>query len=156
VNMRPQHITDSLLIQPVDNLKDVFREEVVQEEADTRPNHKGKRVSRSYYVLYVLEHNGTTQLLRKFWFDRTKPVNPLPRQQTFNQDGRLASDISYAEWFQVQNSTNSIPKHVTIDRRNDGYRLDMYIEDSAQVNFELHDDIFKLKNDENLKEVNLD
>ena len=160
VNMRPQHITDSLLIKPIDSMKDVFREEVVQEEADTRPNRKGKRVTRSYYVLYVLEHNGTTQLKRKYWFDRTKAGNPLARQQTFEQDGRLASDISYDGWFMVPNSTtpnitNSVPKHIIIDRRNDGYRLELYI-DSAEVNLELPEKVFELKNEENLKDVNLD
>jgi len=155
VNMRPQHITDSLLIKPIDSMKDVFREEVVQEEADNRPNRKGKRVTRSYYVLYVLEHNGTTELKRKFWFDRTKPGNPLARQQTFEQSGRLASDITYEDWFAVPNSTNRVPKHIVIDRRNDGYRLELYI-DSAEVNLDLPDTVFQLKNEENLKEVNLD
>ncbi len=155
VNMRPQHITDSLLIKPIDSMKDVFREEVIQEEADTRPNRKGKRVNRSYYVLYVLEHNGTMQLKRKFWFDRTRPGNPMARQQTFDANGRLASDITYEGWFPVPESTISVPKRILIDRRNDGYRLELYI-DSAQVNLELPEKVFELKNNENLKEVNLD
>jgi hypothetical protein len=162
VNMRPQHITDSFLIKPIAEAErpDVFREEVRQVEADTRSGKKNRMVERSYYVLYVpeREQNGHLRLRRKFWFDRSRPGTPLVRQQTFeNGVGRLASDVTYDEWFAVTNSKSPWPGHVVIDRRNDGYRLDLrLVRDSVEANAELPLTTFTLENDENLEEINLD
>src|SRR5262245_60932098 len=160
VNMRPQHITDSFLIKPIADRSTAFREEVRQVEADTRPGKKKRLVERSYYVVYVLEKDekGMLKLRRKFWFDRTQPGAPLTRQQNFeNGAGRLASDVSYEGWFTVANSAASLPGRVIIDRRNDGYRLDLRLEaETVEVNEELPLTTFTLENTENLEEVNLD
>src|SRR6185295_12060221 len=130
VNMRPQHITDSFLIKPIteSDRPNCFREEVRQVEADIRPGKKNRLIERSYYVVYVLERDekGQLKLRRKFWFDRSQNGTPLVRQQTFeNGVGRLASDVTYSEWFTPANSDSQWPKHVIIDRRSDGYRLDL-------------------------------
>jgi hypothetical protein len=163
VNMRPQHITDSFLIKPISDTDrpNVFREEVRQVEADTRPGKKkNSLVERSYYVVYVLERDekGQLKLRRKFWFDRSLNDTPLVRQQTFeNGVGRLASDVTYSEWFTPANSNSQWPKHVIIDRRNDGYRLDLrLVVDTVEVNSELPITTFSLENTEKLEEINLD
>lgn len=162
VNMRPQHITDSFLIKPItdSDRPNAFREEVRQVEADTRPGKKGRLVERSYYVVYVLERedNGQLKLRRKFWFDRSQEGTPLVRQQTFeNGVGRLASDVTYGDWFTVPNSNAPWPRHVVIDRRNDGYRLDLLlVKETVEVNAELPPTTFTLNNDEKLEEINLD
>lgn len=162
VNMRPQHITDSFLIKPVteSDRPNAFREEVRQVEPDTRPGKKNRLVERSYYVVYVLERDekGQFKLRRKFWFDRTQTGTPLVRQQTFeNGVGRLASDVTYSDWFTTPNSNTVWPKHVMIDRRNDGYRLDlMLVPETVEVNAELPTTTFNLENTEKLEEVNLD
>lgn len=162
VNMRPQHITDSFLIKPItdNNRPDVFREEVRQVEADTRPGKKNRLVERSYYVVYVSERDekGQLKLRRKFWFDRSQTGTPLVRQQTFeNGVGRLASDVTFAGWFTVPNSTWAWPGHVIIDRRNDGYRLDLrLVQETVEVNAELPLTTFELDNIEKLEEINLD
>lgn len=162
VNMRPQHITDSFLIKPITEAErqNVFREEVRQVEADTRPGKKNRLVERSYYVVYVPERdeNGQLKLRRKFWFDRSQPGTPLVRQQTFeNGVGRLASDVTYDEWFTVPNSPSPWPRHVVIDRRNDGYRLDLkLVPETVEVNAELPSTTFTLENTEKLEEINLD
>jgi hypothetical protein len=162
VNMRPQHITDSFLIKPVSptDRPNTFREEVRQVEPDTRPGKKNRFVERSYYVVYVLERDekGQFKLRRKFWFDRTQTGTPLVRQQTFeNGVGRLASDVTYSNWFTARNSNMVWPGHVTIDRRNDGYRLDlMLVAETVEVNDELPPTTFTLENTEKLEEVNLD
>ena len=162
VNMRPQHITDSFLIKPVteSDRPYAFREEVRQVEADTRPGKKKRLVERSYYVVYVLERDDKSllKLRRKFWFDRSQPGTPLTRQQTFeNGAGRLASDVSYSNWFAVTNSRAALPGRVVIDRRNDGYRLDLKLEaETVEVNAELPVTTFTLENTENLEEINLD
>lgn len=162
VNMRPQHITDSFLIRPITETDrpNAFREEVRQVEADTRPGKKNRLVERSYYVVYVLERDEKDQvkLRRKFWFDRTQAGTPLVRQQTFeNGVGRLASDVTYSDWFTAADSNASLPARVIIDRRNDGYRLDLRIvTDTVEVNAELPTTTFDLENTEKLEEVNLD
>jgi hypothetical protein len=162
VNMRPQHITDSFLIKPITEAErpNVFREEVRQVEADTRPGKKNRLVERSYYVVYVPERDETGQLKlrRKFWFDRSQTGTPLVRQQTFeNGVGRLASDVTYDEWFTVPNSNSPWPRHVIIDRRNDGYRLDLQlVRETVEVNAELPATTFILENTEKLEEINLD
>lgn len=162
VNMRPQHITDSFLIKPIteSDRPNVFREEVRQVEADTRPGKKNRLVERSYYVVYVPERDekGQLKLRRKFWFDRSQPGTPLVRQQTFeNGVGRLASDVSFSSWFTVPKSSWAWPGHVIIDRRNDGYRLDLkLVQDTVEVNAELPTTTFELENTEGLEEINLD
>jgi hypothetical protein len=162
VNMRPQHITDSFLIKPITEVDrpNTFREEVRQVEADTRTGKKNRLVERSYYVLYVLDRDekGQMKLRRKFWFDRSQTGTPLVRQQTFeNGIGRLASDVTYSDWFAAQDSTSNLPGHVIIDRRNDGYRLDLrLIPQTVEVNAELPTTTFTLENTERLEEINLD
>jgi hypothetical protein len=162
VNMRPQHITNSFLIKPIssDSRNDVFREEARVMEPDTRPGRKNRFVERTYYVVYVLEHGekGQAKLRRKFWFDRTQPDTPLVRQQTFeNGEGKLASDDFYSKWFTIPNSNLKWPGLVVIDRRGDGYRLEMGLEkDTVEVNQELPETTFVLENTEKLEELNLD
>jgi len=162
VNMRPQHITDSFLIKPISesDRPNAFREEVRQVEADTRPGKKNRLVERSYYVVYVLERDerGQVKLRRKFWFDRSQMGTPLVRQQTFeNGVGRQAGDVTYSKWFTAPNSNSALPGRVIIDRRNDGYRLDLtLVEETVEVNAELPLTTFNLENTEKLIEVNLD
>ena len=157
VNMRPQHITDAFLIKrPTDQERTrIFREEVRQLE-EIGSGKKGK-IERSYYVLYVLEEiDGKTELRRKFWFDRTQPNTPLVRQQIFeNSVGRLGSDISYINW--REHDGRLVPGAVKIDRKNDGYCLEIASDfDSLAINQQIPDSAFELPNSENLKEVNLD
>ena len=162
VNMRPQHITDSFLIKPITETDrpNAFREEVRQVEPDTRPGKKNRLVERSYYVIYVLERDekGQVKLRRKFWFDRNQTGTPLVRQQTFeNGVGRLASDVTYSDWFTAPNSSSAWPGHVIIDRRNDGYRLDLrLVAETVEVNADLPITTFDLENTEKLEELNLD
>jgi hypothetical protein len=162
LNMRPQHVTDAFLIKTpsITDRSEVFREEVRVEELDTRPGKKGRLVSRSYYVLYVIERNDSGQagLRRKFWFDRNQSSTPLVRQQTFeNGNGKLGSDIKYDDWFTVPNTNWQWPRRVMIDRRNDGYGLSLTLEkDSVEINTDLPETTFVLENTEKYKEVNLD
>lgn len=162
LNMRPQHITDAFLIKTpsITERSEVFREEVRQEEPDTRSGKKGRMVARSYYVIHVIEHNqnGQAELRRKFWFDRNQSGTPLVRQQTFEDgNGKLGSDIRYYDWFTVPNTNWQWPKRVMIDRRSDGYGLNLTLEkDTVEINVELPETAFTLENAEKYKEVNLD
>ncbi|HLG17164.1 MAG TPA: hypothetical protein VJH03_22120 [Blastocatellia bacterium] len=160
LNMRPQHVTEAFLIRPASGEKiDYFREEVRQREADDRPGKKGRFVERPYYVIYLTERqngSGRAELLRKYWFDRTKSGTPLVRQQTFEgSGGKLTSDILYSEWF--KSGVHDVPGRVKVDRRTDGYRIELTLEpESVLINAELPDTTFVLENTEGLKDVDLD
>jgi hypothetical protein len=160
VNMRPQHITDSFLIKPVADRSTVFREEVRQVERDASSGKKNRLIERTYTIIYILERKqgGPVELRRKFWFDRTLAGTPLVRQQTFdNGGGRLASDVTYTKWFAVPGANKQWPELVTIDRRTDGYRLELELDkDSVEINGELSLKVFELDNKEHLEEINLD
>ena len=160
INLRPQHITDSFLIKPVSETDraNVFREELRQVER--RAAGKKDLVERTYYIVYVLDRDekGQAKLRRKFWFDRTQNGTPLVRQQTFeNGEGRLASDVSYSDWFSAKDSTTKLPGRVVIDRRADGYRLELELDKtSVVVNGELPITTFALENAEHLEDLDLD
>jgi hypothetical protein len=156
LNMRPQHITNAYLFEPIRRETNVFREEVRQEEKETQGARKGKRVERSYYVLYVIQQNGSLELKRKFWFDRTAPGTPLLRQQVFENGGKLVSDIQYQDWFIVPDTNRSMPRRLKVDRRNDGYGVELVMQDHIFINEELSDEVFRLTNTDKLPEINLD
>jgi len=162
INMRPQHITDAVLIKPIsaDERHDVFREEVHVSEPDTQPGKSKRLVEKTYYVVYVIERGegGQAKLRRKFWFDRTLPDTPLTRQQVFeNGEGRLASDVKYTAWFTLPNSNRQWPGVITIDRRNDGYQLELELaKDSIETNIDLPPGLFHIDNTEHLEDVDLD
>ncbi|HEV8485333.1 MAG TPA: hypothetical protein VGV87_17455 [Blastocatellia bacterium] len=157
VNMRPQHVTEALLIKPleVNDRTAIFREEIKQEE----PGKGKRRVVKSYSVLYVVERNDAKlELSRKLWFDRTQPDTPLARVQIFDVgSGKLASDITYSDWVKVPDSNLAWPTKVTIDRLNDGYKLTLLFEkDSIQPDVELTNRTFVLENTEKFEEIDLD
>jgi hypothetical protein len=161
-NIRPQHITDAFIIPPIPEGGTVehFREEVIQTEPDERPGKRGKFVDRTYYVLFVTQRNDRGKLIlrRKFWFDRTQEGTPLSRQQSFDgQEGVLGTDVSYSGFFSVAHSDVLWPGRVVIQRRNDGYALNLHLDkDSVEVNPVLPGPAFTLENTDQLKEVNLD
>ncbi|MGH9830710.1 MAG: hypothetical protein ACREDR_46480, partial [Blastocatellia bacterium] len=119
-NIRPQHITDAFLIEPITDGAEYFREVDVETEPDTRPGRTGHFVKRTYYVIYILEleQNGIRYPSRKFWFDRTQPGTPLVRQQVFEDGtGIVASDIRYSDLFIPPDAPNiTLPGVVTVSR----------------------------------------
>lgn len=162
-NIRPQHVTQAFMIRPIpmDGRVEVFREEARQAEREPSPGGAGSRfVEKTYYILYVLERNDSGKLVlqRKFWFDRTQEGTPMARQQIFeNGEGRLGSDISYKNFFQVPNSDRRWARDVEIDRRNDGYGIRLRLDEpTVEFNRELPAKAFELENERRLKEVNLD
>jgi hypothetical protein len=162
INMRPQHVTDAFLIKSteINDRTEVFREEVRQDDVTGASGKKKKPVERTYYVLYVLERNdkGFLDLRRKYWFDRTQRDTPLVRQQIFeNGGGKVSSDITYSDWFTISGTSRKLPAKVIVDRRSDGYRIELTLEkETVEINLDLPETTFVLENTEGLKEVNLD
>jgi hypothetical protein len=161
-NIRPQHITDAVIIKPIplDGRLEYFKEEDKEVEPNPKPTRKTKMISRTYDVLYVLqrEEGGRLHVRRKFWFDRTREGVPLVRQQTFeNGDGRLGSDVTYEDFFQMPNTGLALAKTIKISRPNDGYDIWLSLsQDSVDINPELPPTAFVLENREHMKEMDLD
>jgi len=162
--LRPQHLTDALMIRPIDvraGGRIYAQSEYFQEEDDTRPQaKKGTRVMRGYYLLEELsEPSGNeARVLRRFWFDRVNGIK-LSRVQTYDERGLLVTDVSYFnEKAFGENATASLPSRVEITRPQEQYKLSIsYQEPTAvQLNKEYRPEAFVLENKWQLPEIDLD
>lgn len=162
--LRPQHLTDALLLPPVatDNSDTLYAvAETFEDEADTRLNaRRESRVVRGYYVLSELEPSGPNRarVLRRFWFDRVGSVR-LSRVQTYNGQGRLITDVLYSNPQPFgEGGRNRLPAQIELTRPQDSYSIRITFQDpsAVEVNTEKDADIFVLRNDANLPVVDLD
>lgn len=156
--IRPQHITEAILIKPIttDNTNlQYFISDLTREETDTIVGQPPKKVLRSYQVLYLLEKmgNGELKLLKQFWFDRTQANLPLAHMQTFNQDGALVSEVTYKKYKTV--GKTAFPQTIEVIRSMDNYILELNFE-NTQENDVIDNAVFFLENKENLPEKDLD
>jgi hypothetical protein len=164
-NLRPQHLTEALMVSPIpdpghSDLK-YARSEFYQEEPDNRPQAKaGLRVVRGYYLLE--EFSGTSsseaRLLRRFWFDRVAGIR-LARIQSFDDQGLLITDVSY--WDEKPFGANAqvrLPSRIEITRPHDHYKLSIAYQTPAEVEIdrEFRPEAFVLENRWQLPEVDLD
>lgn len=162
-NLRPQHLTDALMISGIENNAQLtyVRSEFYQEEADNRPQAKaGMRVVRGYYLLeeFSRPSSGEARLLRRFWFDRVAGIR-LARLQTFDTQGLLITDVSYwdekpfGETAQVR-----LPSRIEITRPHDHYKLSIAYQSpaDAEIDREFQPEAFVLENRWQLPELDLD
>jgi hypothetical protein len=132
-----------------------------QEEANTqRQSKKGDRVMRGYYLLeeFSPPQGNDAKLLRRFWFDRVSGIR-LARVQTYDENGALITDVSYAnEKALGSGTTASLPGKIEITRPQDQYKLNITYQDAASVelNREYGPKAFVLENKWQLPEVDLD
>jgi hypothetical protein len=162
-NLRPQHLTDALMVRPIDpsgpNL--YAQSEFFQEEPDLRPQaKKGARVMRGYYLFEELSEpmNGEARVLRRFWFDRVSGIR-LARVQTYDDRGLLVTDVSYFNEKPFgENNVASLPSLVEITRPQDQYKLSITYQEPSSValNREYAPEVFILENKWQLPEVDLD
>jgi len=164
-NLRPQHFTGALMIQPIlPRTESGFihaRSEFYQEEGDTRPRaKKDARVVRGYYFLDELAPAGETgaRLVRRFWFDRVGGIR-LARMQVFDTAGNLESDVSYLEPKKFGEEGRLVmPSRVELTRPHDRYKLSITYQAPEAVVFdrEFQPNVFLLENKWQLPEVDLD
>jgi hypothetical protein len=163
-NLRPQHLTDALMVTAISpagsGSPSYTQSEFYQEEQDARPQaKKGTRVVRGYYLLEELLHSGQdTKLLRRLWFDRVGGVR-LARLQTFDDRGRLITDISYFNEMPFgENSGRRLPSRIEITRPYDRYKLSINYQapESVVLDREYRPEAFVLENKWQLPEVDLD
>ena len=162
-NLRPQHLTDAFMVRPIETngALSYAQSEFFQEEPDNRRQaKKGARIMRGYYLLEEFSQAtpGDARLLRRFWFDRFGGIR-LARLQTYDDGGRLVTDVSYDnEKTLGSNTTASLPGRIEITRPQDQYKLSIAYQDSAAVelNREYPPKAFVLDNKWELPEVDLD
>ncbi len=163
-SLRPQHLTDALLVRPIDTAQSELvyaRNEAFMEEADDRLNaKKGARVVRSYYMLDELTPAGAgrARLLRRFWFDRSEQLR-LARVQTYDEQGLLFTDVVYKNPLPFgADAKYVLPADIELTRPQDRYSIRISYQAPAEVKVDqpYEADIFALVNKSNLTEVDLD
>ena len=162
-NLRPQHLTDALLLIPGSTSSDYFysQSEFYLEEPDIRRQaKKNSRVVRGYYVLeeFSRQPAGDPLLRRRFWFDRVGGMR-LARLQTFDDHGLLITEVAY--WDEKpfgENGQLRLPSRIEITRPHDQYKLSITYQtpSSVDLNKEYRPEAFVLQNRWELQEVDLD
>jgi hypothetical protein len=164
-NLRPQHLTDALMIQPIPDPAQsglvYVQSEFYQEEPDTRPQaKKGVRIVRGYYLLEEISQrsSGQGRLLRRFWFDRVNGIR-FARLQTFDDRGRLITDVSYSDEKPLGEAAQRLlPSRIQITRPYDHYKLNIVYQapGSVEIDRSYRPEAFVLENRWQLPEVDLD
>ncbi len=164
-NLRPQHLTDALLLWPIPPPAEsgllYSQSESYEEEPDERPEaKKNARIMRSYYLLDELARvgPGEARLKRRIWFDRVGSIR-LARLQTFDDHGSLETDVSYSQEKIIgSESTARLASRIELTRPKDQYKLSLIYQDPESVNIdkEYSDGVFVLENKWQLTEVDLD
>jgi hypothetical protein len=163
-NLRPQHLTDALMISPIvvgpQSPVTYVQSEFYQEEVDARPERTGTRVVRGYYLLEEISQTGTgdARLLRRFWFDRVNGIR-LARIQSFDENGLLITDVAYWDEKPLGESGQArLPTRIEITRPHDHYKLSITYQTPAAVDVdkEFRPEAFVLENRWQLSEVDLD
>jgi len=162
-NLRPQHLTDALLLNPIDlSAPGVLyvQTEFFESEKDPSRTDGSKRVVRGYYFLdeMMVAGDKTARLSRRFWFDRVNGIR-LARLQSFDQNGILVNDVTYGPLTKFGSEGDLLlPGKVSLTRPHDQYKITISYQtpESLTINHEYPADAFVLTNKTNLPEVNLD
>jgi len=162
-NLRPQHLTDALLLNPINPQAPgtlYVQSEFFESEMDTTKADGSKRVVRGYYFLDEVIANGDkgARLSRRFWFDRVGGIR-FARLQSFDENGNIVNDVTYgpATKFGAEGNV-MLPAKISLTRPHDQYKISItYLTpESLTINREYQADAFILNNKNNLPEVDLD
>ncbi len=149
-NLRPQHLTSAIFWQPILDSAPVLMEDASEGGGQ-------------YYVLTVVRIAGRSEgapsevsprtkweIARKIWFDRTNLR--ISRLQTYDADGKIASDIRYTGW----DAFDSVkyPRQIELSRPANDYALQIGIT-KATFNEPLPDDRFVLRKPPGAELVNV-
>ncbi|HSS22581.1 MAG TPA: hypothetical protein VLL54_21090 [Pyrinomonadaceae bacterium] len=163
-NLRPQHLTAALMIDPISDPATsgltYARSEFFQDEPDTRSQSKTTRVVRGYYFLdeFSQPTAGSARILRRFWFDRVNGIR-LARIQTFDEAGLLITDVAYWDEKPFGEAGELVlPSRIEITRPHDRYKLSIAYQNPAgtDIDREFQPAAFVLENKWGLPEVDLD
>ena len=164
-NLRPQHLTEALMVSGIQDVTQsgltYVRSEFYQDEPDNRPQAKsGTRVVRGYYLLEEFSQpaSGEARLLRRLWFDRVAAIR-LARIQSFDNQGLLITDVAY--WDEKpfgQAGQVRLPSRIEITRPHDHYKLSIAYQSPAEADIdrEFQPEAFVLENRWQLPELDID
>jgi len=162
-NLRPQHLTDALLLRPIDPRTPgilYVQSEFFQSEKDPGRTDSNKRIVRGYYLLDEVQpsSDGMAKLLRRFWFDRVGGIR-LARLQSFDDKGALVNDVTYGELKKFGAEGNvMMPGQVSLTRPQDHYKISITYQtpETLTVDKDYSPEAFVLTNKWGLPEVDLD
>ena len=149
-NMRPQHISDALLLKPIDPEREIAVLENTTEIVKDPKTHKD--VEQGAYMLIIIDKdNGGNFLSRKIVFSRT---DLLPHEQfIYDRQARLVTYAHYENF--SDNSGISFPNIVSVQRPIEGYSLTISMV-KVDVNVPLTDEQFVLTQPAGSQLINLD
>jgi outer membrane lipoprotein-sorting protein len=149
-NLRPQHISDALLLKPIQEGKEIAVLENTTEVVKDPKTHKD--VEQMAYTLVVIDNDSAGYYLsRKVVFSRN---DLLPHEQSiFDRQGRLVTFVRYENF--TDYSGISLPAIVSIQRPIEGYGITISMV-KVDVNVPLTDEQFVLTQPPGSQLINLD
>jgi outer membrane lipoprotein-sorting protein len=149
-NLRPQHISDALLLKPIEEGKEIAVLENTTEVVKDPKNHKDVE-QLAYTVLVIDKDSAGYYLSRKIVFSRT---DLLPHEQSiYDRQGRLVTFVRYENFSDY--SGLLLPAIVSIQRPIEGYAITISMV-KVDVNVPLTDDQFVLTQPPGSQVINLD
>jgi outer membrane lipoprotein-sorting protein len=148
-NLRPQHISDALLLKPIEGKEIAVLENTTEVVKDPK-NHKD--VEQLAYTLVVIDKDSVGYYLsRRIVFSRT---DLLPHEQSiYDRQGRLVTFVRYENF--TDYSGISLPAIVSIQRPIEGYGITISMV-KLDVNVPLTDEQFVLTQPPGSQLINLD
>lgn len=148
-NLRPQHLLEALLWEPIPQGAPVLFEEASETDG-------------SYYVLTVLRSaDGATEMegagskeweiARKIWFERVNLT--VARLEIYGPGGKVNSDIRYSGW--QPSGAATYPREISLRRPGNDYKLGIEIK-KVTLGEEIAADKFELAQPEGTELVHLD
>jgi hypothetical protein len=162
-NLRPQHFTDAMLVRPIDRRNLYTQSTIYQNEEDKTEDKKSpiRNVTRGYYLLdeYRRGGGGDLKIARRFWFDRVVKIR-LARQQIFDSDGEISSDIVYGREGDLSATADykNLPLEIIVTRPQEKYsmRLRYQTPESVAIGQDYPATAFVLQNSWQLEVLDLD
>lgn len=111
LNLRPQHIMDSLFIDVSPYLEDAGVTHTLEAVFQGR---------QSFYVLSFIDvSNDPASLLEKIWIDRLDLS--VIRKQLFGEEGTPHTNVTYSEWEETDGDL--FPRQILVERPAEDYSL---------------------------------
>jgi outer membrane lipoprotein-sorting protein len=149
-NLRPQHISDALLLKPIETDREITVLEHSTEIVKDPKTHKDAEQA-AYTVLVIDKDESGPYLSRKIVFSRT---DLLPHEQfVYDRQGRLVTFARYENFGNY--ATIMFPGIISIQRPIEGYGITLSIV-KMDVNVQLTDEQFVLTQPPGSQLINLD
>jgi hypothetical protein len=149
-NMRPQHISDALLLKPIDPEREIVVLENTTEVVKDPKTHKD--AEQDAYAVLVIDKDELGHFLsRRIVFSRT---DLLPHEQfLYNRQGKLVTYARYENF--IDKDGIKLPEMVSIQRPIEGYSLVLNMV-KLDVNIPLTDEQFVLTQPPGSQLINVD